>query len=771
MKKLAIKWRDQFIEHVKEHKARWIVTSLLVLLVVIMLFQVEIKFKTEAEVVRQVDVDTSVQNPMQEHDNMPNEADFKQVAESDALILKFDEISGHFIVEDKRNGNVWHSYPNPEYWEDESIGGIWRQHLRSPVMIQTLDFDRYNSRPRISNWIGDNGKISGLEQIDGGVRLVYELTNTLVKIPVEITIKDDYVQTKIVDEGIEEGQYGLLWVRLFPFIGAEHSAGQDGYLFVPDGSGALISFNQTQRNQNKIYKESIYGTDYAFNTTQSSRNTILMPVYGIKSNDNKAFLAIVEEGAEYMDVIGSPAGVYSDYNWVAAEARYRSPFRQVTNRAMNRGFITYEEDHRFHADRTVRYYFMDTDQTDYAGMANRYRQYLMEEKGFERIQPDTDDIPMFLTIVGGDQEEGMFTNRFVKTTTTSQAMEMVRKLHGLGIENMNINMLGWQRNGYNEFGRQMPVDRRLGGNDGMKDFIDYAHSLGFPVSYGVNFTINNSNAHGFIERYHGMRDLSGTVLRQRDWINNQLTLVSHNYLDTYFEDRLGQIRDLGFDGITFGGGYTYAPGLGSLLLSDYSDRYGATRTESVAIQEKFYETAANMFDIVNSTKSFQYVNGYSNHIYELTDDFSYDLFSQKAVPFIQIALHGLVTYTSQYINEREEYTTQFLRDLEYGTVPSFIFTHEPTEALRFSYGLRLFSTQSSSWENEAVQQYQIFNEVLGDVQDQFIVNHRQLANNVFETTYENGKRVIVNYSNSRSYIADGVNVEPRSYAVIGGAAQ
>ena len=178
-----------------------------------------------------------------------------------------------------------------------------------------------------------------------------------------------------------------------------------------------------------------------------------------------------------------------------------------------------------------------------------------------------------------------------------------------------------------------------------------------------------------------------------------------------------------------------------------------------------------MFDIVNSTTSFQYVNNYVDHIYALTDDYSYDLFSQEAVPFAQIALHGLVTYTSQYINEREEYTTQFLKDLEYGTVPSFIFTHEPTEALRFSYGLRLFSTEASGWENEAVQQYQIFNEVLGDVQDQFIVNHRKLANNVYETTYENGKRIIVNYSQTRSYVADGVTVEPRGYAVIGGAAQ
>lgn len=768
MKKLARKLLDQFIDSVKENKAKWIVTSLLLLLVIILISQMEIKFRTEAEAKTEVEVSDVADNPLEDTDDLPNEADFEQIAESDTLILKFDDYTGHFIVVDKRNGNVWHSYPDPQYWENETISGIWRHHLRSPMMIQTLDFEQYNSRPKITNWISDKGTISGLELIENGVRLVYEFNEILVKVPVEITLGDDYVQTKIIDEGIEEGKNGLLWIRLFPFIGAAHSTGQEGYLFVPDGSGALISFNQTQRNQNKIYKESIYGMDYAFNMAESSRNTILAPVFGIK-NEDKAMLAVVEEGAEYMDIIGSPAGVYSNYNWATTESRYRAPFFQVTNRAKNRGFVTYEEEVRFHTDRVVKYFFLDNDEADYSGMANRYRQYLMEEKGFERIE-DTESLPLYLTIVGGDQEEGMFANSFVQTTTTSQAMEIVAKLHGLGVEEMNINMLGWQKNGYNEFGRITPIESKIGGNSGMEDFIDYAHSLGFPVSYGVNFTINNSGANGFTSRYHGMRDLSGTILTQRDWINNDLTLISQKYVDTYFEKELEKIKALGFDGITFGGGYTYAPGLGSLLISDFNDKFGGSRTENLELQMQLYETATNIFDIVNSTKSFQYVNGYSDHIFHLTDDYSYDLFSERSVPFLQMALHGLVTYTSQYINEREEYSTQFLRDLEYGAAPSFIFTYEPTEALRFSYGLRLFSTESSSWEDEAVKQYQTYNEVLGDVSNQFIVSHRKLADKVFETTYENGKRIIVNYSD-RIYSGNGVLVEAKNYAVIGGGSQ
>lgn len=768
MKKLAQKLQSSFVENMKENKARWIVTSLCLIVIVILLFQLEIKFKTEAQQIETAEIDTSVKNPMQDSDDLPNEADFKQVAETNTLRLKFDDRSGHFIVEDKRNENVWHSYPNPEHWEDETIPGIWRQHLRSPIMIQTLDFQKHNSRPKISNWISDNGTIEDIEEIEGGVRLVYDLTNSLVKIPVEITIKDDYLQTRIVDEGIEEAQFGLLWARLFPFIGAEHSKGQNGYLFVPDGSGAIISFNEVRKNQNKHYSEPVYGTDEAFNTGErSSRYNVQMPVFGIKSDD-KSFIAVIETGEEYANVYASPAGVYSQYNWVTAEFRYRTPFRQITNRSKDRGFITYDKENRYHNDRTIRYYFLDTDQTTYAGMASRYRQYLMEEKGFNRIESPDSQLPLQLTIIGGDQEEGLFTSKFLKTTTTSQAMEIVKKLHGLGIHNMNINMVGFQKNGFNEFGRILPIDRRLGGNDGMKSFIDLAHSLDFPVSFGVNFFLNGSGANGFSERHHGMRDLAGTILKYRDWADNSLTAVSHNYLDKFYDKTLQQIKDLGFDGITFGGGYDYAGDIGNMLFSDFNDKFGGNRTSAIAKQQELYAKARDTFDIVNGTRTFQYVNSHVDHIFGMEDDYSYDLFSKKAIPFRQIALHGLVSYTSNFINEREEYRQQFLKDIEFGAVPSFVFTYEPTERLRFSEALRLFSSQYSNWEDEAVEQYQIFNEALGDVQDQFIINHQALANNVFETTYENGKRIIVNYG-TRPYVHDGVTIEGLSFEAIGGA--
>lgn len=741
-----------------------ILAALLLLAVIIMLFRVDIVFRDTRTANAVQPPQAAEPNPMKAHDQLPDVEQFGTVAENAALVLLFDEVSGHFAVEDKRTGKTWLSYPDPEDWPNETIGGIWKDHLRSPLMLSTMDFSVYNSQAKVTNWIVEDGSVEDYETIEDGVRLVYSMPNLQVKIPVQIRIQDDYVETTILNDGVEEGKNGLLWVRLFPFFSAEHSRGQDGYHFIPDGSGALIDFNRQGTAGNLIYKAPIYGADWAFYTGSQTRHTISIPVFGMKSEDS-AYLAVVRDGAEFADIMASPAGAYSEYNWIGTEMRYRSLFRQITNRTRNTGFDKYPEDIRFGSDRQVRYYFLEPEQATYAGMANRYRQLLIEEEGYERIQVEG-DLPLHLSIIGGAQERGSFSNRYIPMTTSSQAMEIVNSLYGSGVEKMNINLIGWQKDGFAEFGQMFPVDRRLGGNEGLSQFVEFAHSLQIPVTYGVNYFLHNGKG-GFSERYHAMRDMSGTILNYNDWGNQKMAIASHAYAQAAVENDFAEMRKLKLDGVTFGGGYWYGEGLGQRLISDFNDRYGADRTESMAIQNRYFEMAQEEFDIVAGTSTKGFVNQHVNHVIYMPSDYSYDLFSSRSVPFLQIATHGLLTYLSEYVNEREEYHHQLLRDLEFGAVPGFLITKEPTDLLARSFGLSPFSSQYSDWETEAVRHYQIFNEVLGDVQDQFIIDHEQLAPQVFVTTYENGKRVIVNYG-SAPFVSGGLRVEAESYAVEGG---
>ncbi|WJH32707.1 DUF5696 domain-containing protein [Paenibacillus sp. CC-CFT747] len=314
---------------------------------------------------------------------LPDESKLQTVGENDRLTLKLDTKTAHFLVQDKKDGRVWRSYPNPAQWSRETTVGLWRTHLRSPLMFQYADLTSNKSQPKETNFLEEQGTIQKLETFPGGFRLTFDMPSKKLSVPIEVKLEGDSVVTRIVDSGIKEENLSLLWLRLYPFFGAERSEEQDGYLFIPDGSGALIRFQEGGTNATRIYQEPVFGKDLAYQLKSSddysnnARHKISAPVYGAKSGD-RGFLAILEEGAEYADLLASPAGAYSTYNWITGQNNYRQKYRQVTNREKERSFDTYNKEARFSGDRVTRYVLLDSQASDYAGMAQRYRTYLMK---------------------------------------------------------------------------------------------------------------------------------------------------------------------------------------------------------------------------------------------------------------------------------------------------------------------------------------------------------------------------------------------------------
>ncbi|MCA0755615.1 hypothetical protein KP806_11170 [Paenibacillus sp. N4] len=690
---------------------------------------------------------------------LPEESGFSKVAESDVLSLKMDAKTGHFIMEDKRNNEVYYSYPDPKYWSKEEISKTWKQHLSSPIMIQYVDFSEPILNPKELSFTPGVDSIKDLKTIDGGFQLTFELPEAGFTIPVEVTVDGDYVQTKIIREGIKEDKLGLIWVRLYPFFGATHTDGQEGYLFIPDGPGALINFKDNQLNVNKLYDESVYGSDMVYQGLDNNRSQVSMPVFGMKSG-SKGFLAVLNDGEAYANIVASPSGVFSKYNWVTAQMNFRSSFLQYTRKNFaDSGFVDFNRDELFGSDRVVRYYILDKENADYVGMAKRYRQYLIEEKGLKKLEADTAGVPLHLTVVGGDQEKGTLANRYIKGTTTSEAEQMVKKLHELGVGNMSVTYTGWQEGGYSAYGRTLPVDSSIGGDSGMKSFVDFAHSLNVPVYLDTEYALNNTGAGGFEKEFAGVTNLAGQTIDVRMLYNeDNVSAVSDKFNLKSVKSDLEGFKKLGIDGLVVGR-------TGQELFSDYNTKYGSSRDEAKDVQVDILKAIQSSLGGVQGIKSNFYSLPYVHHIQNMVSDYSYDLFSDEAVPFAQIATHGLITYSFNYSNNRDENGNGFLREIEYGAVPSFVFTHADTSDFLSAYGIRFYSTKFSDWASYAAEEYKRFNETLGDVQNQFIAEHRTLAHNVKETVYENGKRIIVNY-NTEPYKYGNLEVPAKNFIVL-----
>ncbi|WP_225312665.1 DUF5696 domain-containing protein [Paenibacillus sp. 32O-W] len=726
-------------------------------------------------------------NPNVKEPDFPKESAMQIVADNGRYQLKADPKSGHFIVVSKQSEQVWRSYPDPQYWSSQENSKAWRVHLKSPFMFRFVEFKVRRDLLKESNYYEQSGKISSFERINDGFKITYEMPNLGFVIPVQVRLKDDYVETTVLEEGLKDVKEAqkeeakpntkanaksnakkdpearLVSLRLFPFFGAQASDGENGFLLIPDGSGALIDFKKDRANTTSFYNERIYGEDWAYSsgTTFSNRLPVRMPVFGIKDGD-KGFVAVAHQGAEYASVLAAPSKSFSQYNWTTVEQIYRFKHFQPSNTRRTAGFYTYSKELTA-GDRSVRYYLLE-EQPDYARMAGRYRQYLMEEVGYERLPASEEGVRLQLHLLGGDTAKGFLWDSYLPLTTTDEAEEIVRQLHYLGVEDMSVVYLGWQKGGYSKAGGHFPVDRRLGGNGGMKRLADFVRSKGFSLFLDArSYTFNNTGRDGFRGSRDGLRDQGSSVIRFRSWNReDETTFVSPRFMEEVVLRDMQKVKELGVDGLLFG------DGIGDILNTDYNERYSLTRTESLELQRRLLQTAQEELGRIQLAEGNVYAGKFAEHWDGLSNDYSYDLFVDRTVPFAQIALHGLVSYSFEYANLSGNYTENYLRGIEYGAEPSFVVTSSPSQELLKSKSLnRYYSTYYKDWLEQIVTQYQLYNDALSEVRTEFITDHRALAKGVMETTYANGHRVVVNY-NAYPYSNEGLVVQANDFAVIRG---
>jgi hypothetical protein len=703
---------------------------------------------------------------------LPDSDGFVRIAESEHLILRADPASGHFIVTDKRSGEVWKSFPESGDGQGQNQEK-WSANLESPLLFTYVEFNVRRDLAKESNLKDGGGVVTRFALIDQGFQVQYEIPKLGFVIPAEVKLGPDYVETRLVSDGLEDerdipddGGTGkdnaarLVSVRLFPFLGAHLSDETDGYLLLPDGPGALVEFRKDRSGTNNYYSERVYGADWAFSAHAafSIRKPVRMPVFGIKAG-NKAFIAVIHEGAEYANIIAAPSGTFSPYNWAAAEHQFRFMHYQYTNTRKTEGYVSYTREMTT-ADRSVRYYLLPDRNPGYVDMAQRYRDYLMEEVGMRPLPSGENKAALQLHLLGADRKRGFLRDTYLPLTTTGQAQEIVQELISVGIERMSVTYLGWQRKGYSSYGGSFPISRKLGGNDGMKELAGFLHAKGFPLFLdGSVYSFNNTRGDGFRRNRDGLRDQGASVVNYRSRLAEN-TLVSPRFAAKVLEKDLRKAKELNVDGFTFG------QAIGSLLNTDYNENYAASREEAAQIQQQMFRMTREALGQVQAADGNGYVLPYVSHIHDLPAEGSGDLFVDRQVPFAQIALHGLVTYSFDYANNSEDYETHFLRGIEYGAVPSFVVTYAPTQELFYTRSLgRFFSTYYKDWMQEMVSQYQRFNEALGDVQHHFITDHRALADGVYETVYGNGKRIVVNYTD-QPYSGNGWTVPPRDFAVV-----
>jgi len=376
--------------------------------------------------------------------------------------------------------------------------------------------------------------------------------------------------------------YSLQNIELMPNFGVIGNSYNDGYLFVPDGAGALIDLNSFN-SAYQFYKQPVYDNNRFHDIYRMSliEEKITMPVFGgvYGNGDFQGYLGIIESGEEVAYINAESAPSIDDQ--VALNKIYPSfDLFQYYDVKIFGEYSIQEESYRsktdkFDVDLIVRYILLDETNANYFSMAKIYQDYLINE--FNLVMKETKEPTIHLDVIGGLEIEDRFLGipyrKSISLTTYNELSDMLDELSDI---NLTINYLGGFNSGYKNdlFYKVKPFDK-----NGKKSDLETLITSN-DIYFDVSLTNVYSDKYGFSERKYASSDFSSSRLRVYDYslaskyFNNQTTYYNVLRSD-YLLDLVKRFIDdsEAYENISL-------RSLGGEYYADYNQRKGLDPIES-----------------------------------------------------------------------------------------------------------------------------------------------------------------------------------------------
>lgn len=568
--------------------------------------------------------------------------------------------------------------------------------------------------------------------------------------------------------------YPLTDCRVLPYF-CSAGESEEGYLFVPDGSGSIINFNNQKSNQT-LYSAKVYGWDYG-----SVRDIIIndpecrFPVYGISYTDRKqAMLCMIEDGDTYGYVEADVAGRRHNYNYVTAGfSIVHNEKADVSNRS-NTGVQLFEEQLGKGEGISIRYRSLDTD--SYVDMAKAYREYLFEK--YPELQSGVSgNLPMVVELIGAitktQQVLGFPKDKPYALTTYKQMQDIVEQLNAAGVTGMDVILNGWFNEGIvHEVADDVDLISELGSKKDFKNMLSYLNSncenvylkadLTFVYKNGLfdSFTARTDSSKYITREIVKLQEISNifySIDEQSDYYYLAKPKFSMSTLDSYIKE----IEALGGKNVAF-------TSIGNVLAGDYNRKEPVTRQ---TVKQMHIDKLAAMKEAGNHNVIYEgnsYLLPYTDMIINMPlKSQGYNIVDQE-IPFFQIVLHGYVDYTGDAMNLTGDFITNLLKSVETGAGMYCVFMDAESKELQGTESTKFYGANFDGWKNDVIKYYQRFSSELGGIYGQTIENHELVAENVFCTEYSDGTKVYVNYRTAAYELPNGQTIPAQDWIVVKG---
>lgn len=681
------------------------------------------------------------------------------------LKISIDEFTANITITDTVTNAVWTSNPI-EPQEDDYTPRQELNNLKSQLIVSY--YDEKNKNAVIGSYLSSvkRGTFE-IKEIENGFRVNYSFSrkNEGFEIPVEYTVSDNVFRAAIILKDIKEkSKMKISEISLLPFF-MRGIKEENGFIFVPDGCGAVIDFKSVKMAE-KPYKQRIYGHDYATSLYHKEGNEAYatMPVFGISRGEN-SMLAIVDGNESAAHVCAECVGISTSYARVYASFIYRD-FDTVKvwgSDWQNKTYITASE-HPEKSNFSVSYHFLT--ENGYIGMANEYREYLIEKNNLEKLNKDnfkTGALYFYGCVRQKNSFLGVPNNKTISATNFKNLYNILEELHKIENLSLSVYLKNFDKDTYsNNYPSSTKWVGKTGGESEYKKI--YKRFSDKDDFYQIKDFIYKKTSVLWLEQFKFAQMVSKDCLPK-----NKYSVVSYeaeptgayglniDYIKKYTERFIKRNKNKNNIGIA-------VENMGDQLYADFNTEKNVSRQS----MSNFYRKTLEKFSINKIKISVKggniYLLGITDTVYDIPDYSSDFSVTTKSIPFYQIVLHGYINMVSSNLNLSQLPKESYLNCIESGMIPCFGITHADATHLRRTNYKDLFNTCWTNESKDIKDRFERSSKIINKIYNSKIIDH-SVKNGVAVTVYENRIKTVVNYNKEAVEFA-GHKINPQDFVLI-----
>lgn len=702
---------------------------------------------------------------------------FELISEDDELQLYLEEETLAIAVRVKENGYVYSSYNFNDSFagKNDSVvnpiksGVVLDLYKEStPTSQSYLDIKSYfvdgvSTTEQIANSIitkTSNGFIAAVD---------FDNPELMIKFDLIVEIVDGELVINVPNESIieynpnlwvtGEEYYSLRNIVLFPYFGSVKSV-DDGYVVIPDGSGALISL-EDDPSVKASFTLDVYGDDLGYSSPSFRTRAlsvkeiarVTLPIYGMVHDvGNTGFLVISESGANYGLLNFKSAGIINSYYNTFFSYRYRESYQQYQSRADEDQYRISIQEELNSYDLVQKYIFLSGAQSDYVGMAKAYQSYLLDNNQLgEKRRVNYVETPTKIDFIGAEITNGILSSKTQEVTTYNQIVDILKELQNDGYSELITSLKTYNMS---EDAYRFDVYRQLGGKGDFKDMLKYMNDNDIPFSYYEDYVRNYSEYSKMNAQTLSKRSIYYIEL---SWMYYAHNAVSPKYYEGFAMDDISDFNKYGIDSVALGG-FDHA------IFTSYKNRV----IFSDENMQNIVDTLAYFEENDVSTNLYlpdAYLLNYVDEYYDAPIGSSEFSFQSATIPFLQLVVGGYMDLYSPYLNFVSDETTSLLRMVEFGVFPSYLLTGSSPYVLKTTNSSNVYISEYSVLSRRISDYYSLINEGLTSTIGREMTDHSFLAEGVSLIEYDGTTQIIVNY-NDVDFVIDGITIPSQGYVVL-----